>query len=188
MERSRAALFCALAVCAAAQGPAQKVANSAGYSLLLLKPPRADNNTRRLAPTEAMFKVEDKNDRPVAGAVLLFTLPDRGASGTFLANDAPTLFATTDANGVARVRFQPNAVEGKYNLQASYTHEGETVRIDVPMQNTIGLPPPPLKAVTIIGAIGGGTGLLIYAIQKAGEGNDPGRTRITPTTASAGAR
>ena len=77
------------------------------------------NNIKQRTAREPIVEVRDENNRPVAGALVLFEAPERGASGTFL-NGSRTTRVTTDANGQAVGRdFKPNQSSG--NLQMSVT-------------------------------------------------------------------
>ena len=60
----------------------------------------AMNNIRQRTAREPIVQVEDENHKPVAGAVVIFLLPNDGAGGTF-AGGAHTLTVTTDSKGQA---------------------------------------------------------------------------------------
>src|SRR6476660_10550614 len=66
------------------------------------------NNVKQRTAREPVVEVRDRNNRPVAGALILFEAPRNGASGTFLGG-SPTLRVTTDAQGRAAGQgFRPN--------------------------------------------------------------------------------
>ena len=54
------------------------------------------NNIKQRTAREPVVQAQDENHRPVAGAIVMFTLPSNGAGGTF-ANGAHTLTVTTRA-------------------------------------------------------------------------------------------
>ena len=58
----------------------------------------AINNIRQRVSREPVVQVEDENHKPVAGAVVVFTLPTEGATGEF-GNGSKNLTVTTDAQG-----------------------------------------------------------------------------------------
>src|ERR1035441_11134548 len=77
---------------AAAQAPVAKL------NLVIVEGDGAINNIRQRTAREPVVEVQDENHKPVAGAVILFELPSRGASGEF-PGGAHSLSVTTDAQG-----------------------------------------------------------------------------------------
>src|SRR3954454_16829230 len=68
------------------------------------------NNVKQRTAREPVVEVRDENNRPIAGAVVFFKVPDFGASGTFT-NGSKFLTVTTDSQGRAvATNFQPNKV------------------------------------------------------------------------------
>src|SRR5512138_1607706 len=67
-------------------------------NLVVVEGEGAINNIRQRTAREPVVQVQDENRRPVAGAVVTFTLPGRGASGVF-ANGSQTVTVTTDQQG-----------------------------------------------------------------------------------------
>ena len=63
-----------------------------GLKLLILEGEGAVNNVKQRTAREVIVEVRDENDNPVGGAVVMFTLPDRGPSGLF-ANGQKVAFA-----------------------------------------------------------------------------------------------
>jgi len=144
----------------------------------IVKPPRARNNVHRLAPTESIYRVEDKNDRPVGGVVLVATLTSRtgAAGGTFVANGGTTLTQVSDANGIVKLWVQPNKAEGNFELQLSVAPD---VHLTVPLENFAGPPPAPMGKVVAITAFAAAVGL---AIEMAVNGSGRRDTVVTPGT------
>jgi hypothetical protein len=88
----------------------------------------AINNIRQRTAREPIVQVEDENNRPVAGAAVVFLLPNDGAGGTFTGG-AKSLSVTTDANGRAVARgLRPNNVAGRYQIRVTATSQGRTGR------------------------------------------------------------
>ena len=86
----------------------------------------AINNIRQRTAREPIVQVEDENHRPVAGAAVLFLLPDSGPSGLF-EGGGRTIEVKTDSAGRAIGRgFKVNKVEGKFQIQVQATYEGVT--------------------------------------------------------------
>jgi hypothetical protein len=95
----------------------------------------AINNIRQRTAREPIVQVEDQNHKPVAGAVVVFLLPDQGASGAF-ANGAHTLTVTTDAQGRAVAHgFHPNAVQGKMQMRVTASFQGKTANATISQTN-----------------------------------------------------
>jgi hypothetical protein len=98
----------------------------------------AINNIRQRTTREPIVQVEDQNHRPVAGAAVLFLLPNDGASGTF-AGGARTLTTVTDSNGRAVARgFRPNHISGKYQIRVQASYQGKTTQTTINQSNIAG--------------------------------------------------
>ena len=77
------------------------------------------NNIKQRTAREPVVEVQDENNRPVAGAIVFFKLPDYGASGTFT-NGSKFITVTTDQQGQAVGRnFQPNQAQGDLQIQVT---------------------------------------------------------------------
>src|SRR5262245_51080719 len=64
----------------------------------------AINNIQQRVAREAIIQVNDENDRPVAGALILFSLPNSGPGGTF-ANGTNSFSVASDASGRAAASY-----------------------------------------------------------------------------------
>src|ERR1022692_334718 len=69
-------------------------------NLVVLEGEGATNNIRQRTAREPVVQVQDENHKPVAGAIIVFTLPSNGAGGAF-ANGARTLSMVRDRKGQA---------------------------------------------------------------------------------------
>src|SRR5258707_5898559 len=77
----------------------------------------AINNVRSRVNREPIVRVEDENHKPVAGAAVIFFLPNQGPGGTFL-NGTSSLTTTTDPRGRATARgMQFNQQAGPMQLR-----------------------------------------------------------------------
>ena len=86
-------------------------------NLIVVEGEGAINNIRQRTARETIVEVEDENRKPVAGAVVVFTLPSQGAGGTF-ANGAQTLTVMTDAQGRAVAQgLRVNRVAGRWQMR-----------------------------------------------------------------------
>jgi hypothetical protein len=68
--------------------------------------------------------VEDENHKPIAGAAVLFLLPDNGSGGTF-ADGSHTLRVVTNAQGRAAANgIHLNNVQGQFQIQVNASYNG----------------------------------------------------------------
>lgn len=115
----------------AQQGPAPEL------RIVIVDGEDAVNNIRQRTAREPIVQVEDKNHRPVAGAAVIFTLPQNGASGSFAGN-VQTFSTVTDANGRAVAQgLQPNTVAGKVQIRVDATYQGQTGHAVINQKNVL---------------------------------------------------
>jgi hypothetical protein len=149
----------------------------------------AVNNIRQRMAREPMVQVTDENRKPVAGAVVVFLLPNQGAGGTF-ANGARSLTTMTDANGNAVARgIQVNRLEGQYQINVTASHQGQTVSTAINMSNAAlagaAAAGVSMKLLLILGAVGGAAAGIAVAATGNG-GNGGGTAPRPPTTVTPG--
>ena len=142
------------------------------------------NNVKQRTAREPVVEVRDQNNRPVAGAVVLFEAPGNGASGTFIGG-SKTLRVTTDAQGRASGQgFRPNNAQGNFTLAVTATAQGLTATAAIHMQN-VGA-----AAVNAVHAAGHGKliGIVVAVGAAAAAGGAIAATRggnaATPPTAA----
>jgi len=122
----------------AAQAPGQDATQSSGLIIAILDGEGALNDIRQRTAREPIVQVEDRNHKPVAGAVVLFTLPSSGPSGAF-AGGVQTFSTVTDSAGRAVAHgLQPNNVSGSYSIHVRVTYNGSTSETDIHQQNQSG--------------------------------------------------
>ena len=124
-------------------------------NLVIVEGDGATNNIRQRTAREPIVQVEDENHKPVAGAAVVFLLPDQGASGTF-ANGSHTLTVTTDAQGRAIAHgFHPNNVPGQFNMRVSASSQGKTATATISQTNV---------AAAVAGTAGAGISVKLIVI------------------------
>lgn len=176
--------------CASAQTPAPLK-----LQIVILGGEGSINNIKQRTAREPIVEVRDENNRPVAGAIVLFAAPDRGASGVFL-NGTRFTRVTTDANGQAVGRdFKPNQSSGNMQMTVTATLNGLTASAVINMVNAGGAGGggglsngAKFSIVALAAAAGLAAGL---AGMKGNERNTPGTPpsiTITPGTGVVGAR
>jgi hypothetical protein len=112
-------------------------AGAGQLNLVIVEGEGATNNIRQRTAREPIVQVEDENHKPVAGAAVVFLLPDQGASGTF-ANGSHMLTVTTDAQGRAIAHgFHPNGVQGQFNMRVSASFQGKTATATISQTNVV---------------------------------------------------
>src|SRR6266704_4620933 len=95
-----------------------------GLNIVIVEGEGAINNIRQRTAREPIVQVEDENHKPVAGAAVVFLLPDHGASGVF-ANGSRTLTVISDAQGRAVAHgFRPNNVNGNLQMRVTASSQG----------------------------------------------------------------
>jgi hypothetical protein len=125
--------------------------------IVILEGEDALNNIRQRTAREPIVQVEDENHKPVAGALVLFTIHGSasGAGGSFAG--ATSLSVTTGADGQAVAKgFTPNATKGSYTIEVTATlgaltalvvvHQTSAVVAGNQTQQQSGVVPPVLHA------------------------------------------
>jgi hypothetical protein len=165
-------------------------------NIVIVEGDGAINNIRQRVAREPIVQVEDENRKPIAGASVVFFLPNQGASGAF-ANGARSLTVVTDSQGRAvATSLRPNNVAGKFEIRVTASHQGQTASATISQTNfasaAAGLSAG-AKALIIIGVAGAAVaGATIAA--SGGNGSTPSTpstparpvTTITPGTGTVG--
>jgi hypothetical protein len=109
-----------------------------GLSITIVEGEGAINNIRQRVNREPIVQVEDQNHKPLAGAVVVFLLPDQGASGTF-ADGSHMLMAVTDNQGRASARgIRPNSQSGPLQIRVTASFQGLTASSVIAQTNVAG--------------------------------------------------
>lgn len=149
------------------------------------------NNIKQQIAREPIVQVEDENHRPVAGALVIFSLPQSGPSGTF-AGGSTVFNGVTDATGrVAATGLTPNKIVGKYQIRIDVKYHDLSAHASINQSNYRGSGGSaahaathafPLKAVLIIAAAGAAAVAAGVALQSGGSQS----ATITPGTGTVG--
>jgi hypothetical protein len=175
------------------------VAAPAELNIVIVEGEGATNNIRQRTAREPIVQVEDENHKPIAGAVVVFTLPTQGAGGTF-AGGAHTLTVVTNSQGQAVARgFHPNGVQGQYQMRVNASFQGQTANANINQANgaaaagaaaAAGISGKLIAVIVIVGAAAAAGG--IVAATRSG-GNSSGGpatiaagVTITPGTGAVG--
>ena len=110
----------------------------ASLQIVIVEGEGAINNVKQRVNRDPIVQVEDENHRPVAGAAVVFFLPDQGASGTFV-NGSRTLTVTTDAQGKAvATGIKPNNINGPLQIRVTASFAGVTTATVINQTNAGG--------------------------------------------------
>lgn len=108
---------------------------SGGIVITILEGEGALNDIRQRTAREPIVQVDDENHRPIAGAAVVFLLPNSGPGGSF-ADGTQTMSTVTDSNGRASAKgLQPNNVAGAFEIQVIVTVAGQTAQATIHQQN-----------------------------------------------------
>jgi hypothetical protein len=110
-------------------------AQDGSLHLVVLEGDGAINNVRSSRAKEPVIRVEDANNRGVAGAVVTFQLPNGGA-GAFFGDGGSSLTLTTDDRGeaVAR-RLHANRIAGTFQIRVSASLRGQMTAASITQTN-----------------------------------------------------
>jgi len=175
-------------------GPASAWAQEAGgqLNIVIVEGDGAINNIRQRTAREPIVQVEDQNHKPVAGAAVVFLLPDQGASGVF-ANGSHTLTVMTDAQGRAVARgFRPNNVQGKLQIHVTASHQGQTATATISQTNAVSAAAGAAaagvsaKLIAILAIAGAAVAGGVVAATRGGGGGGTSAPTTPPTTVTPG--
>lgn len=97
------------------------------------------NNIRERTAREPIVQVEDENHKPVAGALILFSIQNSGSGAGASFNGATTLSVTTGADGRAVAHgLTPNATAGSYTIAVTATLGALTAAAVIHQSNVAG--------------------------------------------------
>jgi len=106
-------------------------------NLVIVEGEGAINNIRQRTAREPIVQVEDENHKPIAGAAVLFKLPDSGPSGTF-AKGSRTLQVTTNSKGQAIAKgLKLNNLSGKFQIQVEASYKGMSANTAINQANAV---------------------------------------------------
>lgn len=107
-------------------------------SIVVVEGEGAINNIKQRTSRETIVEVQDENHKPVAGAVVVFLLPNDGAGGAF-AGGARSAMLTTDSAGRATMpTLQPNQVSGNFQIRVNASSGGRQANTSISQSNGVG--------------------------------------------------
>lgn len=157
--------------------------------IVVLRGEGAFNNIKSRQAEDLAISVRDNQDRPVAGAKVVFTLPFSGPGGAFGSNSR-TFQAETDSEGRAATNgYRPNSLEGRFNIKVTVAYRGQDASAIIAQTNTRAggqvTAKKSHKSLVILALIGGGAAGGVLAARGRG-GNSSAAAAAAPTSLSLG--
>jgi len=202
-ERWKSGLALLLSFLIALPGFAAPQADSIDKLIIeVVKGDNATYNARELTTQEFIVEVRDDNNKPVAGAAVVFFLPKSGPGGQF-PGGAKSLTVMTDQKGQAVAKgFVHNAETGKYQVRVEASYQG--LKAQTVINQAIAVPSAPavqpkptggFNTLLVVGLAAAAAAGVAIAVGVSGGNNSPApgpgptppRTTISPGTPSVGA-
>jgi hypothetical protein len=146
---------------------AQTSAPPKSLQIVILEGEGALNNIKQRTAHEPIVQVQDENHKPIAGAAVIFLLPNSGPGGSFL-NSAQSFSTVTDAEGKAIAHgLMPNKITGHYQIQVRAKYNDLSTETTIAQENVLERTASPSHAGhpvlkwVIIGAAAAGVGVAI---------------------------
>lgn len=156
---------------------------SSNLRIVILDGDGAINNIRQRTAREPIVRVEDENRKPVAGALVVFTLPDNGPGAVF-PNGSKSLMTYSDQKGEAQARgVKPNKIEGQFQITITATFRGAIAKLTIVQTNTMAVTTAVaggISAKLIAILVATGAAVAAGTIVAATRGNDNGSTSNLP--------
>ena len=172
--RSLLALLLALLVGAPPVSPlaAQQGPPPTRLNIIVVEGEGAVNDVSRRVVRDPVVRIENENQRPVAGVTVLFMLPSSGPSGTF-GRSARSLLVRTNNAGLAVARgLRTNELVGKFEIRVQASLRGTTATAVINQANAV-LPQTNKrsrgKLIAILAAIGAAAAAgAVVAVRRGG--------------------
>ncbi|MBI3693685.1 MAG: hypothetical protein HY238_02435 [Acidobacteria bacterium] len=112
-------------------------AQRAGLKILVIDGEGAINNIQLGSGREPVVEVRDEADKPVAGAKVTFSLPERGPGGTFFGASRNLTIATNEQGRAVGTGFRPNITEGRFQIQVTAAQGDKTATAVITQSNVL---------------------------------------------------
>jgi len=181
---------CAVVVCLALSplltAPVRAQQAPAKLEIVIVQGEGQINKIKEQGNPEPVVQVIDENQKPIAGASVVFFLPNSGPGGTFF-DGTKSLTVTTDAQGRATARgIRFNDVSGQMQIRVTASAGGQTATATITQTDVGGGPGKGLsKGAKILIVVGLAAGAAISAV-VATRGGGSSSSSPTPITITAG--
>lgn len=153
-------------------------------NLVILEGEGAVNNIKLRTARETIVQVEDENHKPVAGAVVVFLLPDSGPGGTFVTGSKSATIVSDSTGRATMPRMQLNSTGGRYEIRVHASHQGLEANAVVAQSTLIaaaGVSTGVIVGIVVAVAAAGAVGAVV-ATRGGNNNSTPGTpTPSTPT-------
>ena len=173
--------------------PQAQVGPQSKLRVVIMEGNEAINDLGAGTGVEPVVRIEDERGQPLAGAMVVFTLPETGAGGVF-ADGSKSLIVHTDLKGLAVARgLRPNKTEGPFEIRVDASFQGLTASASISQTNVVPIvvpaaaaKPPSKKGLlfVILGGVAAAAGVL--AASAGGGSGGGGTPPPPPTTVSSG--
>ncbi len=110
-------------------------AQTAGIKIVIQEGQGAINNIQQHRAKEPVIQVLHEDNEPIAGASVIFQLPDSGPGGSF-ADNSRFLTVQTDEKGIAVAHgLKPNDAPGRFQIRVTASFHGQTANAVVAQIN-----------------------------------------------------
>jgi hypothetical protein len=93
------------------------------------------NDIQRGLGRAPVIEVRDENDKPVAGARLTFSLPERGPGGSFFGSGLNLNILTNEQGRATAAGFRPNSTEGRFQIRVSAVQGDRSGTVSINQSN-----------------------------------------------------
>jgi hypothetical protein len=108
-----------------------------GLKIVVVEGEGAINNIQLGAGKEPSVEVRDESERPVSGAKVTFTLPERGPGGTFFGASRTVTVPTNEQGRATATGFRPNLQEGRFQIQVTAAAGEKTATTVITQSNAL---------------------------------------------------
>lgn len=108
-----------------------------GLKVLVIDGEGAINNIQLGTGREPVVEVRDDNDKPVPGAKVTFSLPEKGPGGTFFGASRNLTITTNEQGRASGTGFRPNMYEGRFQIQVAAAHGDRTATATITQSNVL---------------------------------------------------
>ena len=112
-------------------------AQRVGLKILVIDGEGAINNVQLGSGREPVVEVRDEADKPVAGAKVTFSLPERGPGGTFFGASRNLSITTNEQGRAVCTGFRPNITEGRFQIQVTAAQGDKTATAVITQSNVL---------------------------------------------------
>ncbi len=119
-----------------ALSPVAGAQTAGGLKIQVVEGEGAVNNVQTGSGRDPVVEVRDQNDKPVPGAKVTFSLPERGPGGSFFGAARNVTVPTNEQGRAATSGFRPNLQEGSFLIQVSAAAANQTSTAVINQTNT----------------------------------------------------